>query len=359
MQDGNRTRGMAEWDGATGRHGRGRRPDPGSWVAPALLGSAVAALGASALYVHRKAEAAERLHPPIGRFITVGGVRLHYVERGQGEPLALIHGNGSLLQDFLSSGIVDTLATRHRVILIERPGFGYSSRPGRFWTPHAQARLIHDALRRLGVERAHVLGHSWGTLVAVALTLDRPTFVESLVLESGYYFPTARADVVITSQPAIPVVGDAMRHTIAPVVSRILLPKIFSKIFAPAPVPEHFHRGFPKELILRPSHLRAAAEDVALMIPAAAALRHRYHEITVPLVIVSGGDDQIVDVRRQSERLHHAVPGSELLVLPGIGHMAHHLAPDMIVEAIDRAVHRARRARVAAPRGETVEARWP
>lgn len=326
---------------------------------PALLGGAAAALGAAALYAQRRAQEAEDRHPPIGRFITVDGVRLHYLERGKGEPLVLIHGNGSLIQDFLISGIVDELAKRYRVIVFDRPGFGYSSRPRRFWSPPAQARVLHDALRRLGVERAHVLGHSWGALVAAALTLDFPTFVESLVLESGYYYPTARADVLLVSQPAIPIIGDAMRYTVAPAVSRILLPKVFSKIFAPAPVPEHFRRGFPKELALRPSQLRAASEDVALMIPAAMKLQHRYHEITAPLVIVTGADDRIVDAGRHSRRLHRAVPGSELLAAPGLGHMLHHLAPDLVIEAIDRAAHRAARARAAATPGETVEARWP
>jgi pimeloyl-ACP methyl ester carboxylesterase len=326
---------------------------------PALLGGLTATLGAAALYVHRRAQEAERQLPPIGRFITVDGVRLHYIERGQGEPLALIHGNGSLIQDFLISGIVDELAKRYRVIVFDRPGFGYSERPGRFWTPQAQAGLLHNALQRLGVEKAHVLGHSWGALVAAALALDFPTFVESLVLESGYYYPTVRADVALVSQPAIPVVGDAMRYTVAPVTSRILLPKIFKKIFEPAPVPERFHRRFPRELVLRPSHLRAASEDVALMIPAAMKLQHRYHEIMAPLVIITGGGDQIVDVGRHSRRLHRDIPGSEILVLPGLGHMLHHLAPDLVVEAIDRAAHRAARSRVAAPSGETVEARWP
>ncbi|WP_404809917.1 alpha/beta fold hydrolase [Microvirga lenta] len=347
-------RGSREHD----RAGRSR-PASGSWLAPALIGGVAAALSATALYVHRRSKEAERLHPPIGRFIDVNGVRLHYIERGQGEPLALIHGNGSLMQDFLICGMVDELAKRYRVIVIERPGFGYSSRPRRLWTPQAQAKLMHDALQRLGVERAHVLGHSWGAMVAAALAVDFPTFVESLVLESGYFYPTPRADVLLVSPPAVPVVGDVIRHTIAPVTSSLMLPQIFDKIFDPAPVPEHFARHFPRELVLRPSHLRAASEDVALMIPSAAKLQHRYHEITAPLVIVAGAGDRIVDIERHSERLHHDVPGSEFVEMPGIGHMGHQSAPDLVIEAVERAVHRARRSRVAAPTGETVEARWP
>jgi pimeloyl-ACP methyl ester carboxylesterase len=325
------------------------------WLAAALGGAA--ALGAAALYTRKAIRDAERAHPPLGRFLTVGGVRLHFVERGQGEPLLLIHGNGSLIQDFLISGLVERLSDRYRVIMIERPGFGYSMRPRRFWTPQAQARLFHEALNRLGVERAHVLGHSWGALVALSLAVDFPDMVQSLVLEGGYYFPTTRADALLLAPPAIPVVGDAMRYTVAPLAGRLILPGLIEKIFEPAPVTDRFQRLFPKRLVLRPSHLRASAEDIALMIPAAAELQHRYSEIEAPLVIVTGAGDRIVHPVRQAVRLHRAMPGSELMWLPDVGHMAHHTAPDMMVEAIDRAAHRAARSH---PRSDSAaEVGWP
>src|SRR3954453_13886104 len=183
------------------------------WVGPALLGS-VAALGAAALYTAKMTRDAERKHPPIGRFLDVDGVRLHYIEQGQGEPLALIHGNGTLIQDFTVNGLVDRLSERFRVIVFDRPGYGYSDRPRGLWTPRAHATLFEHALHQLGVEQAVVLGHSWGTMVAVSLALQAPTLVRSLVLLSGYYFPTARMDVVLSSPNAIREIGDALRHTI-------------------------------------------------------------------------------------------------------------------------------------------------
>jgi pimeloyl-ACP methyl ester carboxylesterase len=316
----------------TGSHG---------WLTPALVGTA-AALGASALWNLKKARDAERKYQPIGRFLDVGGVRLHYIERGQGEPLVLIHGNGTMIQDFTVSGLVDRLASHYRVIVIDRPGYGYSTRPRQLWTPRAHARLFRTALARLGVERATVYGHSWGTLVAVALALEFPAFVRGLVLGSGYYHPTVRADVFLFSPPAIPVIGDAMRYTISPLVARAILPGLIKQMFAPAAVPEPFERLFPKELMLRPSQLRAAAEDAALMTPSAAELEQHYRELTMPLTIITGADDQIADVGRQSERLHRELAGSEFIALPGLGHMIHHLAPDAVVSAIDRVAERSR-----------------
>jgi pimeloyl-ACP methyl ester carboxylesterase len=122
-----------------------------------------------------------------------------------------------------------------------------------------------------------------------------------------------------------------------------MLPLAFRKMFEPAPVPEYFERLFPKELMLRPIQLRASNEDAALMTPAVMELEQHYGELTVPVVIVTGGDDKI-DVGRQSERLHQELPGSEFIRVPGAGHMIHHLAPDQVMAAIDRVAQLAARA---------------
>jgi len=125
---------------------------------PIAAGIVVAAV-ASALLNRWLALKAERRNPPLGRFITVDGVRLHYVERGTGTPLILLHGNGSMIQDFQSSGLIDLAAKKYRVIAFDRPGFGHSERPrSRIWTPAAQADLIAAALEEIGVPSVHPLG---------------------------------------------------------------------------------------------------------------------------------------------------------------------------------------------------------
>jgi pimeloyl-ACP methyl ester carboxylesterase len=304
------------------------------WIAPALAGAAV--LGGVALAVRTKAREAERRHPPVGRFMTVDGVRLHFIDTGEGPPVILFHGNGSLIEEFLLSGLVDRLARNHRVIVFDRPGFGYSSRPrSRVWTPMAQAELFWRALDRLQVGAATVYGHSWGTLVAVSLALIRPSRVAGLVLGAGYFYPTSRLDVPLGSPPAMPVLGDVLRYTIAPAVSRLLLPRIYEKIFAPAPVPRSFAERFPHELVLRPWHLRAASAETALMIPATMKLQRHYRELEMPVAIVSGGGDRIVEPDRHSLRLHREIPHSTYAVLPGVGHMIHHVALDDVVEAVE------------------------
>ena len=306
---------------------------------PVAIGAAavVAALAISALVNQFIAKKAERNNPPTGKFVEVGGVRLHYIERGEGEPLVLLHGNGSMIEDFSSSGLVDKAARRYRVIVFDRPGFGHSERPRRtIWTPEAQADLICKALRQIGVSRAIVLGHSWGASVAAALALKHPEMVAGVILASGYYYPTVRGDVVFLSGPAVPAIGDILSHTLSPILGRLMWPFFMRKIFGPSPVPKKFD-GFPKEMALRPSQVRASAAESALMIPGAFALRKDYARLKMPVAIIAGEEDRLIDIDKQSARLHHEVTQSTLRRVPGVGHMVHQTATDSVMAAIDEA----------------------
>ena len=305
----------------------------GKYAVATALGGAL--LGAIALVARRQASNAEQRHPAVGKFLNVDGVRLHYVERGTGEPLLLIHGNGTQIEDFETSGLIDLAANTHRVIVFDRPGFGHSSRPrGTVWTPSAQAHLLHEALAQLGIGRCVVLGHSWGAAVAVALALPHPTSVKSLVLVSGYYYPTDRFDAVLQVLQASPVIGDLLRYTLSPLLGRLGWSSLMSKIFSPATISRSFSDAI-KEMALRPSQLHSSAAESTLMIPNAIETQSRYGELMMPVSIVVGADDRLIKAKSQSMRLHENIPGSALHVIPGIGHMVHHGAPAEVMRAIE------------------------
>jgi pimeloyl-ACP methyl ester carboxylesterase len=294
------------------------------------------ALAISALVNRRLAKNAENDNPPAGQFLQVNGVRLHYVERGSGPPLVLLHGNGSMIQDFESSGLIDLAAKNYRVIVFDRPGFGHSDRPRNVvWTPAAQAELINNALHRLGVSHAIVLGHSWGASVAVALALKYPKLVQGLVLASGYYYATLRPDVVAVSAPAVPLVGDVLRYTIAPIVSRVMWPLLMAKIFGPRSAPKKFE-GFPKEMALRPSQIRASAAESALMIPGAVEFQDRYANLKMPVSIIAGEEDRLNNIDEQSDRLHGNIAQSKFHRVRDAGHMVHQTATGSVMSAIDQ-----------------------
>jgi pimeloyl-ACP methyl ester carboxylesterase len=300
-----------------------------------LLVAAGMALAGAAVVAERQARKAERDHPPKGSFISAGGARLHYVERGDGPPVIFLHGNGAMVEDLLISGVIDQAARRTRAIAFDRPGFGHSERPRRRnWTAVAQASILPEAFRLLGIERPIIVAHSWGTLVALALALEYPRHVAGLVLLSGYYYPTPRRDVALFSPPAIPIVGDILNHTVAPFIGEAIAPKLIDRMFSPQGVSPRFAREFPLALALRPSQIRAFGEDSAHMIAAADMLKDRYRSLFPPTAILAGDADEIVSFR-QAQRLHGEVAGSRLDVLRGGSHMVHHIAPERVVRAIE------------------------
>lgn len=315
-----RKRGWAAWAG-----------DHRKWIA---IGGGAAALAASAVVNHLNARKAEAKTPPAGRFVSVDGVELHYTDRGAGPVVVLLHGNGVSLQDYEASGVTEALAGTHRVIAFDRPGFGYSSRPRTvIWTPTAQAGAIVAALRAIGVERAVVVGHSWGAMVALAMALDHPGSVDGLVLLSGYYYPTLRPDVPLVATVAIPVLGDLMAHTVSPLSGALLEPGATKASFAPADINPAF-RERAMALSLRPSQVRATAADTALMIPGARSLSHRYGELRVPTVVMAGEGDLIAHANRHAERLVADIAGSSLRLFPGQGHLLHYAMPEAVADAV-------------------------
>jgi len=158
--------------------------------------------------------------------------------------------------------------------------------------------------------------------------------VQGLVLASGYYYPTLRPDVVALSAAAVPLVGDVLGHTLSPIVSRVMWPLLMAKIFGPRSVPKKFE-GFPKEMALRPSQIRASAAESALMIPDAFHFRDEYANLKMPVVIVAGDEDRLIDIDAQSERLHRDIPQSRIHRVPGGGHMIHQTATGAVMSAIN------------------------
>jgi pimeloyl-ACP methyl ester carboxylesterase len=288
--------------------------------------------------------AGDQHHTQAFDFITIERTRLRYLDRGSGPAVVLLHGNGSMIEDYVASGIIEHAAADYRFIAFDRPGFGHSERPrGLVWGPAEQASLLLRALAHLDVEQPIIVGHSWGALVALAMALRNPAAVAGLVLMSGYYYP-ARGDAMALP---FPFANDVMRHA----VRRMMAPNTLRRVFAPCFVPERFRRTFPLPLAMRTSQMRAVDEEAAMLHVAARALSPFYRDIDVPVSIIAGSEDRIVDTEQHSARLHRELATSTFLRVPYCGHMVHHSAPEEVAAAID-AIGQARRLRAVAHRGE-------
>jgi pimeloyl-ACP methyl ester carboxylesterase len=140
--------------------------------------------------------------------------------------------------------------------------------------------------------------------------------------------------VALFSPPALPVVGDLLSHTVAPLIGELIAPGMIDRAFSPQGVSPRFARDFPTAMALRPSQVKAFAEDTAHMIAAVDRLSARYRSLFPPTAVLAGDADKIVSYR-QAQRLHGEVAGSRLDILPGGSHMVHHIAPERVVRAID------------------------
>ncbi|HEY9109542.1 MAG TPA: alpha/beta hydrolase, partial [Roseateles sp.] len=186
-----------------------------------------------------------------------------------------------------------------------------------------------------------VLGHSWGALVALAMATRQPDALRAAVLASGYFTPSLRLDTLLLSLPAVPVIGTLMRHTLSPLIGRLLWPLMLRRVFGPAAVPERFRREYPVWLSLRPLTLKASAAEAGMMTLQAARLLPREKRLAVPVVIVAGEKDRMVMTDWHSRRMAGRLPNATLRTVPDAGHMVHHTATAQVLAAIDEAARRA------------------
>ncbi len=306
-----------------------------------LLLAIAAILGVGGALTLLEAARIEAAHPASGRFIEVEGGRLHVLElvpSGPEEqlPVVLVHGASGNLND-LRLALGDRLAMNRRVILVDRPGHGWSDRPGggADASPARQAALIMEALDRMNVEQFVLLGHSLGGAVASALAIAWPERVAGLVLLAPVTHPWEGSidwyNVVLST----PVIGRLFAHTVALPLSLLLLDGGVASVFAPQSAPADYVRRAAIRLLLRPAQFVANAQDIAALKAFVAAQVSRYAEIGVPTIIVTGSADGTVSPQLHARAFAAAVPRARLVMLAGIGHMPHHVEPDQVVAAVE------------------------
>lgn len=287
---------------------------------------------------------AERRFPPTGGFVTVDGLRQHYVEKGGSErTIVLVHGANGAVQDFTAT-ILDTLAARHRVIAVDRPGHGYSERPAAEpVTPDVQARLLHGVLRQLHVERPILVGFSFGGAVVLSYALQYQDELGALVLLAGaaHVWPTP-VDLK-WRMPEWPLLGPLLTELVVPELGRLVAEDGVREAFAPDPVSASY-AGAPLPLALRPASFRANAMDVNHVKPFLAEQGRHYGELRLPVQLLTGDADRVVSPTLHSAALAREAPDAEIVFVPGAGHLLPYAHPDAVLQAIERAVERARAA---------------
>lgn len=296
----------------------------------------LAALASLALVTWTGAVLAERAHPAQGRMVDVEGARLHVVELGApgATPIVMLHGASSNLE--VMRPLADRLAQRHRVILVDRPGHGWSTRASLAdSTPEPQARMIAEALNKLGVPPSIVVAHSWSGALALRLALDHPARVAGLTMLAPVAYPWPGGVSQYNYAVTAPVIGPLLAHTVTLPLGLLLAESGSRSVFAPQAMPENFVRDSATRLLLRPREFVANAWDLVTLRAAMAEQAPRYASITVPIAIIAGDADKTVSTHIHSQPLAKTAKSTKLTVLNGVGHMIQYAAPDLVVAEIE------------------------
>ncbi len=299
-----------------------------------------ALLGATAVVSTVASGVIEARRPPRGRFIRTGrGAGLvHVLEDGPATAdvtLVLLHG-ASINAEDLMFAFAGRFGPRVRLIAVDRPGSGRSDRPAGHVSalPGHQAETVLAALDAMGVKDFVVLGHSWGAAAALHLAAHHPDRVRGLATLAGVTQPSAAGKLLLGRRGGLRFLSDfAVRSFFGP-LTLLLASPITRFMFRPQKPPRGYAEKVGVRLLADPDRFIANAEDLVFMEQGVEMLAPRIRRVTAPVLIMHGDADRIVPAE-QSRRLHELIPGSRLLVLPGIGHMIHHAAPTTVIGAIE------------------------
>ncbi|CAL79783.1 putative alpha/beta hydrolase; putative haloalkane dehalogenase [Bradyrhizobium sp. ORS 278] len=282
----------------------------------------------------------ERRYPAQGQVIDVNGARINLVDIGPRDvrtpPLLLLHGASSNLEA-MRKPLGDMLAQRHRVLLVDRPGHGWSPRMREEdSTPAAQARMLNEALGRLDVGPVILVVHSWSGALGLRMALDFPERVAGLVMLAPVAYPWRGGVGQYNAAVTTPVIGPLLAHTITLPLGLALMGPGARGVFAPQPLPDDFVDQSATPLLLRPREFLANARDLVTLKQAVIEQAPRYGEIKAPVTILAGDADKTVYTDIHARRLAEVLPQTRLIVVPDLGHMVQNAVPELVADEVDR-----------------------
>ncbi len=270
------------------------------------------------------------------RFVNVNGLQVHYKESGEGQPVViLLHGFGASV--FSWREVLDPLGEGARVIAYDRPAFGLTQRPmpGEWsgespYSLESQVSLLTGLMDALGVEKAVLVGNSAGGTVALQTALSAPQRVAGLVLvDAAVYSEGSRFGRMgpLLNSPQLNRWGPVFARSIAGEPGDVF---IRSAWHDPSRLTPEILEGYRKPL-------RAENWDRALWELTKASGTHvlagRLGELNLPVLVVTGDDDQIVPTAG-GLGLAEEIPGAGLAVFPACGHVPQEECPRAFLEAV-------------------------
>ncbi|WP_214471866.1 alpha/beta fold hydrolase [Mesorhizobium sp. dw_380] len=308
-----------------------------SWLLALLFLLAVLGIAYLLLATLRIAAKAERLVPPVGKFVEVDGHRIHYVDVGEGRPIVFLHGLGAQLHHFRHT-LFAHFGPGYRLIALDRPGSGYSRRAnGATGRLPEQAALVQRFIAILGLERPLVVGHSLGGAIALTLAVEHPGAISGIALLAPltHLEPRARQRFDLLYIPSR-LLRWIMAYTVGIPMSLRYSRPTMEFIFAPQAVPADYMIGGGGWLGLRPVHFQATSADIVAIEQDLRRIEQRYGEIAMPAGMLFGTADRVIDVRIHGEPMQGKIEGLDFEPVEGVGHMPQFVQPERVAAFIQR-----------------------
>jgi pimeloyl-ACP methyl ester carboxylesterase len=247
--------------------------------------------------------------PQGATFAEVHGARVRYVELGRGPSVVLLHGFASSLDTW--KRVAPELSSKHRVLALDLKGFGWTDRPAGDYSPRAQAELVLALMNQRGIDRAAVVGHSWGASIALEMALAHPERVSRLALYSAWAY-----------EEQLPT---SFHWARSQGVGELLFELFYKQRPGDKMALAFYDPDNVSEQLV--SDVEAALERPGTTAAALAAVRgqryelvqRRYPEIAQPTLLLWGREDRVTPLA-VGERLVRDLPNAKLVVYPRCGH---------------------------------------
>lgn len=274
--------------------------------------------------------------PAQGRFVEAGGVNFNVYEQGSGPVLIMIHGLAGQMRHF-TYGVAKILSRNFRVVVIDRPGSGYSVRPATMAADiSSQATAIAQLIGQLKLGPSMVVGHSLGGAIALTLALEHPQYVTGLALLAPLTHlpednkpPEAFRALMIESAW----LRSAIAWTLLVPASILQRDAVLGQVFGPDAVPDDFATNGGGLMSLCPHQFVSASRDLQAISERLPAMESRYTELRIPVQVLFGRADRILNWKKNGQALVDKIPGAKL-VLADSGHMLPVTHPELTAEFI-------------------------
>ncbi|WP_430442355.1 alpha/beta fold hydrolase [Shinella sp.] len=272
--------------------------------------------------------------------VDVGGFKLNSVLVEQGKkadlpPIVFIHGASASLYDPIFS-FRAKLQGRAKLLFVDRPGHGNSDIGSeQNILPDGQADAIAMLMKKRGIAKAIIVGHSFGGAIAASFAVRHPDMVSGLVFLSPAVYSWKGGIAWYYRAASAPVTGALFSTLIVPPIGIVVIDRATKGVFAPNPVQPGYLEQTRARQALRPVAFWHNAREVAALSGWAKTASANYRKIKAPTVIITGDTDEIVSPEVHSRHLARDIRGARLIVVHNLGHKSDFVASDLAIAAIE------------------------